>query len=102
VYLSSAKRSKRAGVRLTDGRLDREDYVLNVVPKTGEKFLYRGKIWVDPKDFAVPRIEAEPAKNPSMWIKKTEINTKRSATFGCPRKTARQFDTPRWPRALVD
>jgi hypothetical protein len=49
-------------------------YVLNVIPKTDEKFLYRGKIWVDSKDFAVTRIEAEPAKSPSMWVKKTVIN----------------------------
>jgi outer membrane lipoprotein-sorting protein len=48
-------------------------YVLNLVPKTKNKFLYRGKIWVDGKDFAVVRIEGEPAKNPSFWIKKTEI-----------------------------
>lgn len=49
-------------------------YVLNVIPKTDEKFLYRGKIWVDAKDFAVMRIQAEPAKSPSIWVKKTEIN----------------------------
>jgi hypothetical protein len=49
-------------------------YVLSVVPKTKNKFLYRGKIWVDAKDFAVTRIEAEPAKNPSFWIKKSEIH----------------------------
>jgi len=49
-------------------------YVLEVTPKTDEKFLYRGKIWVDAKDFAVTRIEAEPAKSPSMWVKKTEVN----------------------------
>src|SRR5271165_1581412 len=48
------------------------DYVLSVVPKTRNKFLYQGKIWVDAKDFAVTRIEAEPAKNPSFWIKKSE------------------------------
>jgi hypothetical protein len=29
---------------------------------------------VDDRDFAVCRIEAEPAKNPSMWITKTEIH----------------------------
>jgi hypothetical protein len=51
-------------------------YVLNVIPKTENKYLYRGKIWVDAKDFAVTRIEAEPAKNPSFWIKKCEINHK--------------------------
>jgi hypothetical protein len=48
-------------------------YVLAVEPRTNSKFLYRGKIWVDASDFAVTRIEAEPAKNPSFWIKNTEI-----------------------------
>ena len=48
-------------------------YVLKLLPKTKNKFLYRGKIWVDAKDFAVVRIEGEPGKNPSMWIKKTGI-----------------------------
>jgi len=48
-------------------------YVLDVTPKSDNKFLYRGKIWVDAKDFAVTQIKAEPAKNPSFWIKKTEI-----------------------------
>jgi hypothetical protein len=49
-------------------------YVLNLLPKTKNKFLYRGKIWVDATDFAVVRIEGEPGKNPSVWIKKTEIS----------------------------
>jgi len=53
---------------------DAPQYVLNVVPKTDNKYLYRGKIWVDAKDFAVTRIEAEPAKSPSFWIKKSQIN----------------------------
>ncbi len=48
-------------------------YVLNTNPKSKNKFLYKGKIWVDANDFAVVRIEAVPAKNPSFWIKKTEI-----------------------------
>ncbi|MDP9269092.1 MAG: hypothetical protein M3P27_12310 [Acidobacteriota bacterium] len=48
-------------------------YVLAVEPKTGSKFLYRGKIWVDADDFAVTRIEAQPAKNPSFWIRSTQI-----------------------------
>ena len=48
-------------------------YILEVIPKTDVKYLYRGKIWVDARDFAVTRIEAEPAKNPSIWLKKTEI-----------------------------
>jgi hypothetical protein len=49
-------------------------YTLAVEPKIPNKLLYRGRIWVDGRDFAVCRIEAEPAKNPSFWIRKTEIH----------------------------
>jgi hypothetical protein len=35
--------------------------------------LYRGEICVNEADFAVESIDAEPAKNPSIWIKKTRI-----------------------------
>jgi len=49
-------------------------YVLDVTPKSGSKFVYRGKVWVDATDFAVTRIEAEPAQSPSFWTKKTEIH----------------------------
>jgi outer membrane lipoprotein-sorting protein len=48
-------------------------YILEVIPKSKNKFLYRGKIWVDARDFAVTEIKAEPAKTPSVWIKKTDI-----------------------------
>jgi hypothetical protein len=49
------------------------DYIVAIQPKVSSKFLYRGRIWVHAQDFAVCRIEAEPSKNPSMWITKTEI-----------------------------
>ena len=52
---------------------ERSCYVLAVRPKASNKFLYRGTIWVDATDFAVSRIEAEPAKNPSFWTKKSRI-----------------------------
>ena len=48
-------------------------FVLEVHPKTRSKYLYRGKVWVDGTDFAVARIDAEPAQNPSFWTKKSEI-----------------------------
>jgi hypothetical protein len=51
-------------------------YVLEIRPRRSNKFLYRGRIWVNERDFAVCRIEAEPAKNPSIWIAKTEIRHK--------------------------
>ncbi len=53
---------------------DTPQYVLDVKPKKDTKFVYRGKIWVDGKDFAVTRIQAEPAKSPSFWVKKSEVN----------------------------
>jgi hypothetical protein len=49
-------------------------YVLRVTPKSKSKYVYRGKVWVDGTDFAVTRIEAEPAQNPSFWTKKSEIH----------------------------
>jgi hypothetical protein len=48
-------------------------YILSVEPRTENRLLYRGRIWVDAGDFAVVRIEAAPAKNPSFWTKDTKI-----------------------------
>lgn len=48
-------------------------YILSVEPRTQNKLLYKGRIWVDAADFAVMRIEGEPAKNPSFWTKETQI-----------------------------
>jgi len=48
-------------------------YVLSVSPKGKSKYLYRGKLWVDAKDFAVARMQGEPAKNPSLWVSHMEI-----------------------------
>ncbi|MGC2476460.1 MAG: outer membrane lipoprotein-sorting protein [Candidatus Sulfotelmatobacter sp.] len=50
-----------------------DQYVLTLHPKNKNKYLYQGKIWIDAKDFAVVRIQGEPGKNPSIWIKKTDI-----------------------------
>jgi hypothetical protein len=49
-------------------------YVLAVYPKARSKYVYRGKVWIDGTDFAVTRIDAEPAQNPSFWTKKSEIH----------------------------
>jgi hypothetical protein len=54
-----------------DGRLL---FVFSVEPKVKNRLLYRGKIWIDANDLAVVRVEAEPAENPSWWIKSTVIH----------------------------
>jgi hypothetical protein len=49
-------------------------YILGVKPRTKGKFLYSGRIWVEAEDFAVTRLVAQPAKNPSFWTKHSEID----------------------------
>lgn len=63
-------------------------YQLTVEPKTNSKYLYRGKLWVNDKDFAVCRMEVSPAKNPSFWIKSTAITHKyeKIGNFWLPQK----------------
>ncbi len=56
-----------------EGSPEPKYYVLKATPKAKNKFLFKGRLWVDAKDFAVARIEGEPAKNPSWWTKKNEI-----------------------------
>lgn len=55
-------------------------YVLEVEPRVVKKLLYRGRIWVDAEDYAVVRVEAQPAENPSFWIKNTNIRQVYSKT----------------------
>lgn len=50
-----------------------EFYVLDAQPRSKNKFLFRGRIWVSAKDFAITRVEGEPAVNPSWWTVKTDF-----------------------------
>jgi len=54
---------------------ERPAYILDVEPLQASKFLVRGKIWVDAADFAVVKMETEPAKSPSFWISRTSIQS---------------------------
>ncbi len=72
-------RFELAGVETLAGR---PAYVLRVDPVTENKFLYRGRIWVDAEDFAVAKIDAEPARNPSFWISRAQIENTNAKTAG--------------------
>jgi outer membrane lipoprotein-sorting protein len=50
-----------------------EFYVLDAQPRSKNKFLFRGHIWVNARDFAITRVEGEPAVNPSWWTVKTDF-----------------------------
>jgi len=53
---------------------DQGFYILEVTPRFKNKFLFRGRIWVEGQDFAVARMEGEPSKNPSWWTKRNAIH----------------------------
>jgi len=64
----------------------RDNYVLDINPKKPTKFSIRGRIWVDAEDFAIARVEGQPAKNPSFWIRHVEVQQRygRSGRFWFP------------------
>jgi hypothetical protein len=42
-------------------------YLLDAIPRTKNKYLFRGRVWVDAEDAAVTRVEGSPAQSPSFW-----------------------------------
>ena len=57
----------------TEAAEGRQAYVLEIIPKTRNQFMVRGRIWVDAEDFAITRLEGSPAKNPSFWIHSVKV-----------------------------
>jgi hypothetical protein len=56
---------------LGEEQLDgRPCYMVEATPTRNAKYLFRGKVWIDSQDFAVAKIDGEPATNPSWWTKK--------------------------------
>jgi len=54
------------GVQQIDGR---EAFAIDLEPKTENKYLTQGRIWVDACDFAIRRVEGAPAHKVSFWTK---------------------------------
>jgi len=76
----ASRRGMRSSTRITPANYDFQivgqetvetgpAYVLQVSPKTENKYLIRGKIWVDSNDYSIVRIEGQPARNPSFWVR---------------------------------
>lgn len=76
----ASRRGTRNSTRLTPANYDFQfvgqeklesgpAYVLAVSPKTANKYLIDGKIWVDANDYSIVRIEGQPARNPSFWVR---------------------------------
>ena len=76
----ASRRGTRNGTRLTPDNYEFEmigeerlesgpAYVLSVAPKKENRYLIKGKIWVDENDYSIVRIEGQPARNPSFWVR---------------------------------
>ena len=67
----------------------RPAYVIEVLPKRSDKFLFRGRIWVDAVDFAVVQAEGQPGKNPSFWTTSVHFvqQYQKSGPFWFPEST---------------
>lgn len=78
-------------------------YVLAVSPKGKSKFLYRGKLWIDAKDFAMARMQGEPAKNPSYWVSHTQIEYRwaKIGGFWLPSHNASETDVRMGGKAVL-
>ena len=75
----ASRRGTRTGTRLIPANYEFQTvgqetletgpaYVLEVLPKTSNKYLINGEIWVDANDYSIVRIEGQPARNPSLWV----------------------------------
>jgi len=67
----------------------RPAYLIDAVPRRSDKYLFRGRVWVDAEDFAVARVEGQPAKNPSFWTRSVHFvqQYRKSGAFWYPVET---------------
>jgi Outer membrane lipoprotein-sorting protein len=51
----------------------RRCYVLELLPRRNEKNLLRGEVWVDANTYLLQRVEGQPAKGSSWWVRDVRI-----------------------------
>jgi len=68
-------------------------YVLEILPKRKHKNLVRGKIWVDADSFLLRRLEGQPAKSPSWWLRNVWIAFSYGEVEGMWLQTASEYTT---------
>jgi len=58
----------------TEDCAERKCYRLGITPRQKEKYLIQGEIWVDAEDSGIVRVQGSPAKRPSFWTRKIQID----------------------------
>ncbi len=48
-------------------------FVVQTTAKRADKYLFNGKVWIHAAEFALVQVAGQPAKNPSVWIKRVEF-----------------------------
>lgn len=88
----------------TDTLNGRTCYLLTAKPKTQNKFLLQGRIWVDAEDFAIVRTEGRPAQNPSTLLRGTTFvhQYRKMGPFWLPVSNHSQTDSFLFGRTEID
>ncbi len=68
-------------------------YVLELLPKRKNKTLIHGKVWVDVDSYLLRRLEGEPAKSSSWWLRNVRIAFTYSGVAGMWLQTASEYTT---------
>ena len=76
-----------------DDSLGAPCYVIELIPKRADKTLLRGKMWVDAKTYLLQRMEAEPAKGPSWWLRDVRVAFTYGSVEGMWLQTGSEFTT---------
>ena len=58
----------------TDGCNGRSCYHMLISPRRRDKYSLDGEVWIDAEDYSIVRIHGAPARRPSIWTLKTEID----------------------------
>jgi len=61
---------------------DRPCFHLKISPKQRTKYSLDGEVWIDGEDYSIVRIHGAPAKKPSFWTLKTEIDRRYTKVEG--------------------
>jgi hypothetical protein len=52
----------------------RSCYRMHISPKRKDKYSLDGEVWIDAEDYSIVRMHGVPARRPSIWTLKTEID----------------------------
>jgi hypothetical protein len=60
----------------------RSCYRMRISPKRRDKYSLDGQVWIDAEDYSIVRIHGVPARRPSIWTLKTEIDRRYKKVAG--------------------